>query len=187
MVLSKNTFNEKADWSQIMTNLSEQKKTHDNDIYKKFEFLPSQASGVNFIHSQTIFPADEGVIGKYSKADYFIIKETPELYEKKLKKFITDVPVSKKQWVYNILDHDYEKDKVIYRDNDPQTGFIFVIDYGMNAEQKDSLHILAIVNRKDLLSMRDLAANELPLLKKIRQATYDVIPEMFKLPKEHLR
>lgn len=170
----------------IMNNLTSQECTHDNDVYKKFLLLASDGK-VNSLNTQMIYPADEGIIGKYSKADYIIIKETPEYYQNKSLKFIESLPNSRKQWVWNIIDNGAEKEKVIYRDEDPESGFLLVIDYGMSAEQKESLHILAIVERKDLLSLRDCGARELPLLRKIRDASLKVIPEKFGVPVENLR
>lgn len=78
------------------------------------------------------------------------------------------LPIAKKQWVWNIVDLGYEAEKTIYRNDDPETGFVIVTDYGMSSDNVDSLHLLAITKRKDLLSMRDLGAKELPLLRNIR-------------------
>ena len=137
VVLSKSTFNEKADWGAIMNGLYSQNQTHDNDIYKKFELVPSDPN-VNQLNNQTIYPADAGIIGKYSKADYVIFCETPEFFKEKSSKFIESIPESKKQWVYNILYHGYEAEKVVYQDPDPNNGFMLVVDYGMSAEQPES-------------------------------------------------
>jgi len=149
IALEKSGFNEKDNWEEIVNTVLETTKTHDNDIYKKFNFL-FQSSNTNTVRSQIIYPATEELIKKYSKSDFMIVNETPEFYAKYSQKYIESLNVAKKQWVYNILFNGAEKENVIYQDEDLQTGYILVKDYGMNDNNKDSLHLLAIVNRKDL-------------------------------------
>ena len=44
-----------------------------------------------------------------------------------------------------------------------------------------------IVNRKDLLTLRDLGTNELTLLKNIRKVSSEIIPQKFNVPLKYLR
>lgn len=72
------------------------------------------------------------------------------------------------QWVYNILEHKKEKERIFFEDPCKETGFILLPDLKWDYKCVDSLHMLAIVNRRDLASLRSLNASHLPLLKNIR-------------------
>ncbi|KAF2346969.1 HIT-like domain, partial [Trinorchestia longiramus] len=72
------------------------------------------------------------------------------------------------QWIYNILDGVSEVDRVILRDADPETGFVLLPDLKWTGEQLSDLYCQAIVNRRDLASIRDLTGDCLPLLRNIR-------------------
>ena len=71
------------------------------------------------------------------------------------------------QWVYNILDGTAESERVIFSDPDPETGFILVPDLKWDRSDIQNLYVLALVCRKDILSMRELRKEHLPLLKNI--------------------
>lgn len=55
-------------------------------------------------------------------------------------------------------------------DTDPINGFVAVPDLKWNGEI-DTLYFLAICNRRDLKSLRDLTADHLPLLRNIKEKT----------------
>lgn len=69
--------------------------------------------------------------------------------------------------MYNILDGKAETDRVVYSDPDPLTGFVLLPDMKWDRSDLQNLYMLAIVCRRDLFSLRDLATEHLPLLKNI--------------------
>lgn len=70
--------------------------------------------------------------------------------------------------MYNILEHKSEVERIHFEDADPINGFIMVPDLKWNGEI-DSLYLLAIINRRDIKSIRDLTDEHLPLLKNIKE------------------
>jgi hypothetical protein len=70
VVLQKTPFDaDTTDWAGIFNTLETSTKTHDNDIYKKFQFLWANKD-LNSINSQVIFPAEPHIIAKYSKSEF---------------------------------------------------------------------------------------------------------------------
>ncbi|PVU85385.1 hypothetical protein BB559_001098 [Furculomyces boomerangus] len=74
------------------------------------------------------YPATEKHIEKCRAQNQCIISETAEMYNNVTKKYIESEPASRIQWVYNILDHKAESERIIFEDKDPQTGFILLPD-----------------------------------------------------------
>lgn len=72
------------------------------------------------------------------------------------------------QWVFNILEHESEKERIVYEDSDPETGFILCSDIKWDGKSKDSLYLLALPFKRGIMSLRDLTQKDLPLLKNIR-------------------
>ena len=71
--------------------------------------------------------------------------------------------------MYNILNGTSEADRVIYKDPDPVNGFIILPDLKWDAKDIDSLYVIAIATRRDLLSLRDVDSSHLELLKGIQR------------------
>ena len=72
------------------------------------------------------------------------------------------------QWVYNILDGTSEADRVLYKDPHPVNGFVILPDLKWDFQDVDSLYVIAIVNRRDVLSLRDVTGEHVKLLRSIR-------------------
>lgn len=73
------------------------------------------------------------------------------------------------QWVYNILEHKAEVNRIICEDLHPDNGFVLLPDLKWNEKQMADLHVTAIVIKKEILSLRDLNRAHLPLLKNVLQ------------------
>ncbi len=73
------------------------------------------------------------------------------------------------QWVYNILNGTSEADRVLYKDPHPVNGFVILPDLKWDSQDIDSLYVIAIVNRRDVLSLRDVNGEHLELLRSIRR------------------
>ena len=69
--------------------------------------------------------------------------------------------------MYNILEGKSEADRVLYDDPDPENGFLLLPDMKWDQKDRESLYLLAIDRQRGILSMRELTAEHLPLLKNI--------------------
>ncbi|PPQ64162.1 hypothetical protein CVT24_008797 [Panaeolus cyanescens] len=100
-----------------------------------------------------ICPATEVHVRKYSKQDFVMIRETPEIYEKKSRVA--------------------QKDKVLFTSGQ----FLIVPDIKWDMHTVSSLYLLAIVRDPSILSLRSLRKRHLGLLKSIRQEALKVAAE----------
>ena len=69
--------------------------------------------------------------------------------------------------MYNILDKKTESERIIFEDNDAETGFILLPDMKWNAKQVEDLYVIAIAHPHNIKSLRDLSPAHLPLLNNI--------------------
>ena len=134
-----------------------------------------------------IYPADEKYIKKYSKSVFKLVKETPELVEKVTQPYVTAVPNTNWSWIYNILDNNAEKEKTFFIDKDPENGYTLCLDIATGSEIKENFHCLGLVERRDLLSLRDLNQSHLELLKKMGTEGRKKVGEFFDVPYDQIR
>lgn len=71
-----------------------------------------------------IRPATPAHISKYERQEKILVRETPEMYARLVRPWIEGQPAARINWVYNILEGKKEKENVLYRDEDPVTGFV---------------------------------------------------------------
>lgn len=71
------------------------------------------------------------------------------------------------QWVYNILEHKSETDRIVFEDSNPETGFILCSDIEWDGKSVETLHLLALPFKRGIMSLRDLTQKCLPLLRNI--------------------
>lgn len=69
--------------------------------------------------------------------------------------------------MFNILDGKAEVERVIYKDVDPDTGFVLVPDLKWDGKELENLYVLAIARKRGILSLRELKGEHLPLLRNI--------------------
>ncbi|CAF0707519.1 unnamed protein product [Brachionus calyciflorus] len=155
-----------------------------NDIYNKFCLYPLRP--YNNVQVQLIYPATEQHIQKYSMQEFFFVKESFEDYQNLTLKFINETQLNLK-WVYNILEHKTESERIIFEDPDPQNGFILLPDMKWDCKVVDNLYVLAIVHQKDLLSLRNLTGEHIGLLENVRDKSLRALEEKFDVKKEKLR
>jgi len=117
-----------------------------------------------------------------------MIHETPEIYEKYVKPYITAFPASRTKWyvvhrslygsnyphcdrVENILTGVSEQNKVLYSCSD----FLILPDMKWDLTTLSSLYLVAIVQDRSIRSIRDLRHWHLGLLKAIRSESIRVV------------
>ncbi|KAF4525641.1 hypothetical protein B566_EDAN001241 [Ephemera danica] len=155
-----------------------------NDIYGSYN---AQAHGeFADIKTTIIHPATEKHIQKFSAQNIFIVNETAELYKN------VCLPHLQKEyfsidWVLNVLDHKAEADRVVFEDPDPEIGFILAPDLKWDCETRETLYVLAIVRKLNIVSIRDLTAEHLPLLRNVLEKGTAAIKEKYGLDSSELR
>ncbi|GAA5934726.1 uncharacterized protein JCM15063_003052 [Sporobolomyces koalae] len=151
-------------WSRLETKTC-------NDIYATSLawFAPGREHAD--VQLTSICPATEKHILKYSIQESRIVRETPELYQSIVKPYIDSIPPATINWVYGILDGTAEAENVLYRDDDPKTGFVLTPDLKWDQKTMSALYLLVLTQDRTIRSLRDLTPAHLPLLRNIRQAT----------------
>ncbi|KAI9652730.1 MAG: hypothetical protein M1831_006623 [Alyxoria varia] len=153
-----------------------------NDIYSWFLASNAAASSCAFdnppdLKVNLIYPCTPQHVAKYSVQEWRVVTETPEIYQKYTRPFIkAQREAGRLNWVYNILDGNTEQEDVILRSHstaDSQIssneGFLLLPDLNWDRKTITSLHLLAIVERRDLWSLRDLRKDQVPWLRNMRQ------------------
>ncbi|KAB0792467.1 hypothetical protein PPYR_14426 [Photinus pyralis] len=169
--------------SEFFTEKSSLKQIFHNDIYGNYEFLPKLE--LNSIGATIIHPATEKHIKKYSIQNVYLVDETPALYEEVTLPHITEEQFDL-QWVYNILDHKSEADRIVFEDPDDTDGFILIPDLKWDGKL-ESLYLLGLVRVHGLKSLRDLTAAHLPLLRNLKESGTKAICEKYGLTAAQLR
>mmetsp|Transcript_29873 Transcript_29873/g.76641 ORF Transcript_29873/g.76641 Transcript_29873/m.76641 type:complete len:311 (+) Transcript_29873:142-1074(+) len=157
----------------------------ENDIYSKFSALADPK--FNQITVDTIYPCTAKHIAKHTAATTLMFTETSEMYHDTVQPYIKGLPTSQIQWVHNILEGTKEADRVIMRDDDPLTGFTLLPDLKWDQSQTEQLYCVAIVNRRDLASIRDLRQEHMGLLSNIMNAGCSAIKEKFGVDASQLK
>ncbi|PHH66849.1 hypothetical protein CDD80_912 [Ophiocordyceps camponoti-rufipedis] len=109
-------------------------------------------------------------VDKYSKQPIRSVTETPELYRQVIRPLMQRArEAGRLNWVYNILDGVSEVQDVIYRTPPPSDdtndgGFVLLPDLNWDRATVEALHLLALVERRDLWSLRDLRKRHARLL-----------------------
>lgn len=99
----------------------------------------------------------------------------------------TITTTSRQKWVYNILDHRSETERIVFEDTCPRNGFILLPDLKWDGRTRETLYLQAIVRRRDIRSLRDLSAADLPLLRNILHSGSAAITERYGLAVEQQR
>lgn len=155
-----------------------------NDIYGWFLGYLKAAkpgSGPADVKFSIIRPATATHIAKYSEQDKIMIHETPQLYREATLPWIESQDPSRIAWVDNILQGRKERENVVYRDDDPASGFVLLPDLKWDRRTLPSLYLIAIARDPKIRSLRDLRRRHVPLLRKIAAKAEQVAAEKYGL------
>ncbi|ODN74063.1 hypothetical protein L202_07532 [Cryptococcus amylolentus CBS 6039] len=133
-----------------------------------------------------ICPATADHIKKYSIQERYVVRETAEVYETVVKPFIDAMPVSKIQWVYEILEGRKEVDRVLVNKSGPD-GFVVLPDLKWDETTQNALYLVVITQDRAIKSLRDLRPSHLPLLQDIQKEAWRVAEEKHGVDKGKLR
>ncbi|KAF9438028.1 hypothetical protein BGZ76_010157 [Entomortierella beljakovae] len=180
LLIEKTHFATQSEGTNITLRFAELISQSGNDIYFWWNALlsPGQKNDPD-LKMTLIFPATEAHILKYSHQQRKMITETAETYKKVVLPWIESQPQSRIQWVYNILSGLKEQENVLYRDEDPDVGFIVLPDSKWDKRTLSSLYLLVISQRADVRSLRDLQTKHLPMLKNIRDKVSALVPQRY--------
>lgn len=103
--------------------------------------------------------------------------ETPEIYRDHVRPFFeAKRAAGRLNWVFNIIEGRKEQEDVIYRTpfgEDPVEGFLLLPDLNWDRQTVEALHLLCIVERRDIWSLRDLRKRHIPWLRHMRAKVLD--------------
>ena len=185
IILEKEPFDLKSATDVFNAEVGSCEEVFKNDIYSA-HFLITRAESANRIKATVIYPATERHILKYSIKKSQMFEETADVYARCIKAFVEKQALSC-QWVFNILEKKSEAERIFVEDGDPKNGFICVPDLKWNTVDMGTFHVIGIVQRRDLRSIRDVTAEELPLLKNMKDKCLCAIKEKYGLNPEDLR
>jgi len=180
---------EKPPWKEenvvgVLSESTSANQQFNNDIYGQYSVEPKQE--FNAVKMNLVHPATQKHIDKYLESPGHLVAETPELYSSVTLPHIKAQQFSL-QWVYNVLEHKKEVERIIFEDPDPETGFILAPDFKWSQESMSDLYCLAIIHKRDIKSLRDLNPSHLPLLKNIKEECARAIGEKYGLAPSQLR
>lgn len=140
-----------------------------------------------------IYPCTDSHVKKYSKQHVRFVTETPEIYKNKIRPYMqAKREQGRLNWVFNIIEGKTEVEDVIYRTRLGEAGdegFLLLPDLNWDRSTLDALHLLGIVERRDIWSLRDLRKKHIPWLEHMKNkfisatvSTYPSIdPDQLKL------
>lgn len=168
----------------------------DNDIYRWYMASSSPANGNGNANGEgtttytqpdlklnLIWPCTDQHIKKYSAQQVRMVTETPAVYREYVRPFMSKKrEEGRLNWVFNILEGRTEQEDVILRDREhgsPEDGFLMLPDLNWDRKTMGSLHLLALVDRRDIWSLRDLKKRHLPWLRYLRKRLLEATVRMY--------
>jgi m7GpppX diphosphatase len=131
-----------------------------------------------------IYPCTEKHIKKYTAQGLRIVTETPEIYAQYVHPYMqAQREKGALDWVFNIIEGRTEQEDIIYREAGDE-GFLLLPDLNWDRKTLGSLHLLGIVERRDIWSVRDLNKSMVEWVKHMREkmleATVKIYPDIEK-------
>lgn len=157
----------------------------ENDIYRWYMANTStstQASSPSDLKLNLIWPATAKHFKKYSFQQTRAVTETPEIYGKYVRPYMKLCrEEGRLNWVFNILEGRKEQENVLYKsqEQDPKDDFLLLPDLNWDRKTIGSLHLLALVQRRDIWSVRDLTRADIPWLKHLRQTILSEVEKLY--------
>ncbi|KAL2444122.1 m7GpppX diphosphatase [Exophiala dermatitidis] len=192
--------------SSLLESLTNTKNLGANDIYRWYmtnrtvkpsstlTTLTSTTASSNDGHSSSdpkvpdlklnlIYPCTPQHIRKYSAQRIRMVTETPEIYATHIKPFVSrQRAAGRLDWVFNILEGRTEQEDVIARydwDSPSNSGFLLLPDLNWDRKTVQGMHLLALVQRRDIWSLRDLKKKHVPWLKSVRDQVVTAATKVF--------
>ena len=165
-----------------------------NDIYRWYlassgntEKAPSD------LKLNLIYPCTEKHVRKYSPQEVRMVTETPEIYAKYVRPYMQRMrDEGRLNWVFNIIEGRAEQEDVVLRESvrgaSEEEGFLLMPDLNWDRKTLTGLHLLALVERRDIWSLRDLKKKHVEWLKHVRDKVLDAVVRVYKdIEKDQLK
>jgi m7GpppX diphosphatase len=84
-------------------------------------------------------------------------------------------------WIFNILDGRTEQENVLFRssESDPNDDYLLLPDLNWDRSTIGSLHLLALVQRRDIWSVRDLRKSLAPWLRRLHSTLASTVTKLY--------
>ncbi|KAF5866694.1 hypothetical protein ETB97_010789 [Aspergillus alliaceus] len=157
----------------------------DNDIYRWYlasSGIEGEGQQCADLKLNLIWPCTGQHIKKYSDQILRMVTETPEIYREYIRPYMSAKrEEGRLNWVFNILEGRTEQEDVILRDqgHGPEDGFLMLPDLNWDRKTMGSLHLLALVQRRDIWSLRDLKKKHIPWLRYLRRRLLEGTVNMY--------
>jgi m7GpppX diphosphatase len=159
----------------------------DNDVYR---WYLANSMAENTIDQPTppdlkinlIYPCTEKHIKKHSFQQARAVIETPEIYSKHVRPYMQLCrEEGRLNWVFNIIEGRKEQENVLFRskETDKKDDFLLLPDLNWDRQTIGSLHLLALVERRDIWSVRDLKKGDVAWLRHLRETLAKTATEMY--------
>jgi m7GpppX diphosphatase len=126
-----------------------------------------------------IWPCTEKHIKKYSQQGLRWVTETPEIYKNYVRPYMQrQRDAGRLDWIFNIIEGRAEQEDILYREHGEE-GFLVSPDLNWDRKTMTSLHLLALVERRDIWSLRDLTPNHVVWLKHMRQKILNAATKVY--------
>ena len=129
-----------------------------------------------------IYPCKDSHIRKYSFQQSRVVLETPEIYAKHVRPYMQQYrEEGKLNWVFNILEGRKEQENVLYRSKEAETkdDFLLLPDLNWDRTTIGGLHLLALVERRDIWSVRDLKKKDVTWLRHLRSTLTKAVEGLY--------
>lgn len=173
-----------ADERSFFSTKSQLRTEFINDIYGNFQCVTDPE--INQLKVTIIYPASEKHIVKFSAQAKYLVEETANDYQTVTLPHLEQEQLSL-EWLYNVLDHRKEKERIVFEDSSDETGFILLPDLKWDGKTLEQLYLLALVRKRDIKSLRDLTPVHLPLLKNIKERGTKAIKNRYGIDASQLR
>ena len=113
-----------------------------------------------------------------------MVTETPKIYKDHIHPYMRKKrDEGRLNWVFNIIEGRTEQEDVLLRDKGagehPDDAFLVLPDLNWDRKTLTSLHLLALVERRDIWSLRDLQKSHVPWLKHVREKILDAATSLY--------
>ncbi|EON61018.1 hypothetical protein W97_00228 [Coniosporium apollinis CBS 100218] len=171
--------------SRFSTSLSHIKNLGANDIYHWYLACTSTSPSSDLaaqppdLKLNLIYPCTDQHVKKYSQQGIRLVTETPQIYASHVRPYMqAKRDEGRLNWVFNILEGRTEQEDVFYREHGPE-GFLILPDLNWDRKTLSSLHLLGLVERRDLWSVRDLRKKDVTWLKHVRGKLLDATVKLY--------
>jgi m7GpppX diphosphatase len=93
----------------------EQDEYFHNNIFRKYWL--KLGDDTNKVQCNFIYPATEELIAKYSRQQVYSIRESPEVYNKVTKQYISTIDSANVEWMHNVLDNKKETELCVFEND----------------------------------------------------------------------